>query len=164
VHRVGVPRALGTVRSLGALAGCLAGFLTGCGPGTVEVPPPAPDPATVRLCGVLQGRLPATLHGQSRRRTRPESGLTTAWGSPVIALRCGNPRPAAMRQTSELVTVNGISWFPQPPDRPVTFTALGRRAYVEVTVPATYAPQGDVLVELTPAIKAALPAKPAGEL
>ncbi|HZB33594.1 MAG TPA: DUF3515 domain-containing protein [Streptosporangiaceae bacterium] len=151
-----------------ALTGCLlaafAGCLTGCGPGAVEVPPPIPDPATVRLCGALNERLPATLRRQSRREIRPESRLTRAWGSPAIALRCGVPRPATMRQTSQLVTVNGISWFPRPPDRPVTFTAVGRRAYVEVTVPAVYAPQGDVLVELTPAIKAALPAKPGGEL
>jgi hypothetical protein len=138
--------------------------LTACGPGAVEVPPPAPGQAAAGLCDALRGRLPSTVHGRSRRTTRPKSGLTSAWGSPVIALRCGVPRPEAMRQTSQLVTVNGISWFPQPQDRPVTFTAVGRRAYVEVTVPASYAPQGDVLVELTPAIKAALPAKPAGEL
>ncbi|HEU5158298.1 MAG TPA: DUF3515 domain-containing protein [Streptosporangiaceae bacterium] len=147
-----------------ALACCLVGSLAGCGAGPVEVPPPSPDPASVRLCGALHDRLPDTLRGQSRRRTRPESELAVAWGSPVIALRCGVPRPATMRQTSELVTVNGIPWFPRPPDRPVTFTAVGRRAYVEVTVPAAYAPQGDVLVELTPAIKAAIPAKPGGEL
>lgn len=152
-----------------AFAGCFVsafagGCLTGCGPGAVEVPPPTPDPATVRLCDALHDRLPATLHHQSRRDTRPASGLIRVWGSPAIALRCGVPRPRAMRQTSELVTVNGISWFPQPADRPVTFTAVGRRAYVEVTVPAAYTPQGDVLLELTPAIKAALPAKPGGEL
>jgi hypothetical protein len=153
---------------LWALAGCFVGAfaacLTGCGSGAVEVPPPAPDAATVRLGAALHDRLPATLHRQSRRDTRPESGLTRAWGSPAIALRCGGPRPATMRQTSQLVTVNGISWFPRPPDRPVTFTAVGRLAYVEVTVPAVYAPQGDVLVELAPAIKVALPAKPGGEL
>ena len=152
--------------ALGALVVCslLAAGPTGCGPGAVEVPPPAPGPATVRLCGTLHDRLPAKVHDQSRRATRPESGLTMAWGSPAIALRCGVPRPAAMRQASELVTVNGISWFPQPQNRPVTFTAVGRLAYVEVTVPASYAPQGDVLVELTAAIKAALPPKPGGEL
>jgi hypothetical protein len=118
----------------------------------------------VRLCAGLHGRLPAKLHDQSRRRNQPRSELTMAWGSPAIALRCGVPRPPAMLQTSRLVTVNGISWFPQPPDRPVTFTAVGRQAYVEVTVPAAYAPPGDVLIELTPAIEAALRAKPGGEL
>lgn len=148
----------------GLAAPCLLAALAGCGAGAVEVPVTAPDPAAARLCEGLRDRLPDTLRGEERRETRPASATTAAWGSPAIALRCGVPRPPAMRQTSELVTVNGIAWFPQPPDRPVTFTALGRRAYVEVTVPATYAPPGDVLIELTGAIKAALPARPAGEL
>jgi predicted small lipoprotein YifL len=143
---------------------CALVTLAGCGTGAVEVPPPSPDASVTRLCDGLRGRLPDTLGGQSRRETRPESGLTAAWGTPAIALRCGVPRPPSMRQTSGLVTVNGISWFPLPPDRPVTFTALGRQAYVEMTVPAKYAPPGDVLVELTGAIKAALPAKTGGEL
>jgi hypothetical protein len=142
----------------------LLASLTGCGAGAVEVPVPTPESAAARLCDGLRDRLPGTLRGQERRDTRPGSARTAAWGSPAIALRCGVPRPPAMRQTSELVTVNGVAWFPQPPDRPVTFTALGRRAYVEVTVPAAYAPPGDVLIELTGAIKAALPAKPGGEL
>jgi hypothetical protein len=152
----------GARRGLVAVAACLAGFLTACG--QVELPPPAAGPDTVRLCAALHDRLPARLHGRSRRGTAPRSELTAAWGSPAIALRCGVPRPAAMRPTSELVTVNGIAWFPRPPDRPVTFTAVGRAAYVEVTVPAAYAPAGDVLIELTAAIRAALPAKPGGEL
>ncbi|HEX6471404.1 MAG TPA: DUF3515 domain-containing protein [Streptosporangiaceae bacterium] len=160
------PRAGGgdQAAALAALAACLAGCLTACGPGRVELPPPAPAPRAVRLCAALHDRLPATLHGRQRRSTRPRSELTAAWGSPAIALRCGVPRPAAMRPTSELVTVNGIAWFPRPPDRPVTFTAVGRAAYVEVTVPAAYAPAGDVLIELTPAITAAIPPKPGGQL
>jgi uncharacterized protein DUF3515 len=163
--RLGGPR-LGGPRlgGLGALAACLAGCLTACGPGRLELPPPAAAPGAVRLCAALHDRLPAQVHGKSRRSTRPRSDLTAAWGSPAIALRCGVPRPPTMRPTSELVTVNDIAWFPRPPDRPVTFTAVGRAAYVEVTVPAVYAPAGDVLIELTAAIKAVLPAKPAGEL
>jgi hypothetical protein len=156
VRRIAI---LGASAALGMLAS-----LTGCGAGAVEVPVTTPDPATARLCDRLHDALPGTLHGETGRETRPASAHTAAWGSPAIALRCGVPRPQAMRPTSELVTVNGIAWFPQPPDRPVTFTALGRGAYVEVTVPATYAPPGDVLIELTGAIKAALPAKPAGAL
>jgi hypothetical protein len=138
--------------------------VTGCGAGAVEVPVPRPDAATTRHCAALRNLLPDRLHDRSSRTTRPASGLTTAWGAPAIALRCGVPRPPSMRPTAELVTINGISWFPQPPDRPVTFTALGRRAYVEVTIPVAYAPAGDVLVELTDAIKTALPARPDGEL
>ncbi|HEY7483783.1 MAG TPA: DUF3515 domain-containing protein [Streptosporangiaceae bacterium] len=143
---------------------CGLGTLAGCATGAVEVPVPSPGPDVARLCQALHDRLPGKVHGLSRRETRPTSELTAAWGTPAIALRCGVPRPPAMLKTSELVTISGIDWFPQPPNRPVTFTELGRQAYVEVTVPAKYAPQGDVLLELTDEIKAAIPAKPAGEL
>jgi Protein of unknown function (DUF3515) len=136
-----------------------------CAAGSVQVPLPNPDQATSRLCAAL--RLPRKAHGQSRRATDPASPLVTAWGSPAIALRCGVARPAAMRPTSQLVTVSGISWFAEPADRPVTFTAVGRQAYVEVTIPPKYTernPPGDILLELTDAIKAAIPEKPDGQL
>jgi Protein of unknown function (DUF3515) len=128
----------------------------------VQVPVPDADAASQRLCAGL--RLPEKVHGQSRRDTDPKSPLTAAWGDPAIALRCGVPRPAAMKPTSELVTINGVDWFPQPANRPVTFTAVGRQAYVEVTVPPKYNPAGDVLIELGDAITSTLPKKPEGQL
>lgn len=131
-----------------------------CGTGAVEVPVPSPPPAVAQLCRALHDRLPPRLHGLKRRATSPRSYLVTAWGSPAIALRCGVPRPAWLRPTSQLVDVNGVSWLPQPPDRPVTFTAVGRRAYVEVTVPPKYSPAGDVLFELAGPIKSTIPANP----
>jgi hypothetical protein len=133
-----------------------------CGDGAVQVPAPSPDAATSRLCAGL--RLPEKVHGEKRRDTSPSSPLTAAWGSPAIALRCGVPRPATLRPASELVTINGIDWFGTPADRPVTFTAVGRQAYVEVTVPPKYNPAGDVLIELGPAIKSTIPAKPEGQI
>ncbi|GAA0576575.1 DUF3515 domain-containing protein [Actinomadura livida] len=144
------------------LVAALALVAAACGGGAVQVPVPQPDAATQRLCEGL--RLPANVHGQERRDTSPESPLTAAWGSPAIALRCGVPRPASLRPTSELVTINGIDWFGYPADRPVTFTAVARQAYVEVTVPPKYNPAGDVLIELGPAIKATIPAKPEGQI
>ena len=137
-------------------------LLAACGDTAVEVPPPKPDAATARLCQGL--RLPEKVHGQSGRTTSPSSPLTAAWGSPAIALRCGVPRPAALRPQSQLVTINGIDWFGQPTDRPVTFTAVARQAYVEVTVPAKYAPPGDVLIELGSAIASTIPQKPEGQI
>ncbi|GAA3951215.1 hypothetical protein GCM10023085_37320 [Actinomadura viridis] len=134
----------------------------GCGAGAVRVPVPAPDAAGARLCAGL--RLPEKVHGLERRDTDPESPLTAAWGSPAIALRCGVPRPAALVPTSQLVTVNGVDWFGQPADRPVTFTAVARQVYVEVTVPPKYSPPGDVLVELGAAISATIPKKPEGQI
>ncbi|RAY12551.1 DUF3515 domain-containing protein [Actinomadura craniellae] len=140
----------------------LAGLPAGCGAGAVQVPDTSPDPAAARLCAGL--RLPARVHGQERRDVEPESPRTAAWGTPAIALRCGVPRPPLLRPTSQLVTVNGVNWFPQPPGRPVTFTAVGRQAYVEVTVPPRYHPAGDVLVELGDAIKTTVPELPEGRI
>ncbi|MCW2947838.1 MAG: hypothetical protein JWR24_4555 [Actinoallomurus sp.] len=152
-----------TMRRILAAGGLLA-LLTACGTGAVEAPVPHPDPTAAGLCRTLHDRLPQKLHGLSRRATTPKSYLVTAWGSPAIVLRCGVPRPAALYPTSELAVIDGISWLPVPPDRPVTFTAVGRRAYVEVTVPPKYTPAGDVLIELTGPIKATIPANPDGSL
>lgn len=145
-----------------ALVAGAALMAAACGDGAVQVPVPQPDAATQRLCEGL--RLPEKVHGQPRRDTSPKSPLTAAWGSPSIALRCGVPRPAALRPTSALVTINGIDWFGYPVDRPVTFTAVARQAYVEVTVPPKYNPAGDVLIELGPSIKATIPKKPEGQI
>ncbi|QFG25375.1 DUF3515 domain-containing protein [Actinomadura sp. WMMB 499] len=153
------------VRRRGALAMALAMvavLAAACGDGAVQVRPPEPDAATQRLCEGL--RLPEKLHGRDRRDTSPESALTAAWGSPAIGLRCGVPRPAALRPESQLVTINGLDWFPAPGEPPVTFTAVARQAYVEVTVPPEYHPAGDVLIELAPAIQATIPAKPEGQI
>ncbi len=144
------------------MLGGLALVASACGDGAVQVPVPSPDAVTQRLCQGL--RLPEKVHGLKRRDASPDSPLTAAWGSPAIALRCGVPRPATLRPASELVTINGIDWFGQPADRPVTFTAVARQAYVEVTVPPKYNPAGDVLIELGPAIEATIPAKPEGQI
>lgn len=147
-----------------ALAGLVpvALLAAGCGDGAVEIQPPRPDAATTRLCEGL--RLPEKVHGRSRRDASPGSPLTAAWGSPAIALRCGVPRPPGLRPDTRLSTVNGVDWFGQPSDRPVTWTAVARQAYVEVTVPAKYSPPGDVLIELGDAIKTTIPAKPEGQI
>ncbi len=128
----------------------------------MRVAAPTPDAATARLCRGL--RLPATVHGQHARDVSPDSPLTAAWGSPAIALRCGVPLPAGLRPTSQLQTVNGVDWFGVPEDRPVTWTAVGRQAYVEVTIPPKYAPPGDVLIELGDEITKTIPAKPEGQI
>jgi hypothetical protein len=147
--------ALPPVRALRAAvaAGGALVLLAGCGTGSVEVPVPRPPTWIAQVCQGFRGRLPQKLHGRSRRTTTPTSPLVTAWGSPAIVVRCGVPRPTALHPTSDLVVINGVNWLPVPPDRPVTFTAVGRQVYVEVTVPAAYQPPGDVLIELGDAVK-----------
>ncbi|MFG1999323.1 DUF3515 domain-containing protein [Spirillospora sp. NPDC048911] len=145
-----------------ALLGVTLVAVAGCSDGAVQVPAPSPDAVTARLCEGL--RLPAKVNGLSRRDTEPSSPLTAAWGSPAIALRCGVPRPPALTPAAQLQTINGVDWFGQPADRPITWTAVARQAYVEVTVPAKYAPPGDVLIEFGEAITATIPKKPEGQI
>jgi hypothetical protein len=116
--------------------------LSGCGSGAVEAPVPRPPAEVAARCRALHDRLPQKVHGFARRATTPKSPLVTAWGSPAIVIRCGMPRPAALKPTSELVVVNGVSWLGVPADQP----------------------PGDVLIELAGPIKAAIPASPDGSL
>lgn len=146
-----------------ALLPLLAVLVSGCGSGAVQVPVPAADSATTALCARL--KLPTSVHGLKRRDTSPKSPLVAAWGDPAIALRCGVPRPSAdlAQLRTRLVHLDDTDWLPTSDTRPITFIAVGRQVYVEVTVPAEYQqnnPAGDVLLDLIPAIKAAIPAQP----
>lgn len=137
-------------------AGLLAS-VAGCGSGPVEAPVPRPAASAAALCRTLHDRLPHKVYRLGPRKTSPTSPLVTAWGSPAVVLRCGVPRPAQLQPTSQLAVIDTVAWLPVPPTRPVTFTAVGRAVYVEVTVPADYSPPGNVLVELSGPIKATIP-------
>jgi hypothetical protein len=154
-----MPRGKALVVASAALA-----VATACAADTVQVEPPHADTAATALCRKLYDALPAKLHGDDRRTTTPESRLTAVWGDPAIALRCGVPRPAALRPTSNLAEIDGLSWLPQPEGVPTQFTLLGRGAYVEMIVPRTVKLPGEVLSELAPRLKAALPARKDGTL
>ncbi|GAA0361837.1 hypothetical protein GCM10010151_59800 [Actinoallomurus spadix] len=156
--RGGAPGRLRRAAPVVAVVAVLSVIAAGCGASDVEVPVPRPPASAVSLCRAFHDRLPQRLHGLKRRSTSPRSALVTAWGSPAVVVRCGVVRPAGLHPTSELAVINGINWLAVPPDHPVTFTAVGRHAYVEVTVPPKYTPPGDVLNELTAAIKSTIPA------
>ena len=150
------------------LAGCGHGSAGGgaAGSGAVRLAPPPPAPPAGARGAALARRLPPRLGGQPRRTVRPDSPLTAAWGNPPITLRCGVPLPAALTPTSELVVVNNVSWFAEPAGSatPSRFTAVRREAYVEVGVPARYAPAGPILVAVSNAIGPAVPAKAGGRI
>jgi Protein of unknown function (DUF3515) len=126
--------------------------------GPVEVALPQPAAAQAAACGDLSGRLPARLDGRGERPTRPSSPLVHAWGDPAIVLFCGVDRPAELTATSELTTVNGLSWLPVEEDRSWRLTAIGRSAYVEVVVPKSVGAPTDPLIDLAGPILAAIPA------
>jgi hypothetical protein len=142
--------------------------LTGCSSNAVGVAVPAANRTVRGWCANL--RLPATVQGLKKRSTNPESPQVAAWGSPAVALRCGVPRPSAalVSNQAQAVTLDGsLTWLPLESSKPVDFVAVGRQAYVEVTIPLQYTadhPAGDILLDLQPAIVRAIPARTDGLL
>jgi hypothetical protein len=126
-------------------------------PPAVHLVAPTPTGAAARACADLHTRLPSDVAGGHRRAVTPDSVDTAAWGSTPIVLRCGVDRPAALQPTSELTVEDGVAWFPEPLSHGTRFTTVGRTAFVELDVPDTYRPASDALVDLAPAVSAAVP-------
>ncbi|MBG0815402.1 DUF3515 family protein [Planomonospora sp. ID82291] len=148
----GTGRSSRFARRAGGVCALLA--LAGCG-GAVRVDPPSPEPSAAAACRALAGRLPQVLDGAERTESDPPSPYVAVWGAGEIGLRCGVPRPANMAATDQVPVVDDVAWFADPA-RPALFTAIGRAAYVEVTISRAHAPES-VLVELAVPVKAALP-------
>lgn len=145
-------------------------LLAGCGT-TVDVDSPHPTGAAVAQCRDLLDVLPDDLDGDDRADVRPSGATAAAWGDPAVVLRCGVPRPASLQPASHCFMVSGIGWYAEmggrpydgmsPPSDPVTFTAINRSTYVEVTVPPDRQPAGSVLADLAePMTRATRPGRP----
>jgi Protein of unknown function (DUF3515) len=125
------------------------------GPVTVAAPPPSPTAA--RDCPAVISHLPATLAGRPARQATSTSPYVASWGDPPLILRCGVPRPPGFTGGSELSQVDGVQWFPTKHGTDMTWTAVDRGAYVELTVPGGLT--GTAIVELSDALSQALPAR-----
>jgi hypothetical protein len=101
--------------------------------------------------------LPTSLEHHRIRITSPKSPRVAAWGDPPIVLRCGVARPAGYDPNGSVTVVNGVDWWQQIGKQAVVWTVVGRAAYVEVTVPKSYAEQGVFLVDLAGPITSSLP-------
>ncbi len=123
----------------------------------VAVDPPAPAGAAAAACAALARELPASVAGQDRRDVAPASMFTAAWGRTPVVLRCGVGRPSALGPTSGLTVVDAVAWLPERLEHGYRYTATGRVAYVEVTVPDAYHPEGTALVDLAAAVGATVP-------
>jgi hypothetical protein len=81
--------------------------------------------------------------------------LTAAWGDPAVVLQCGVPKPPGLRPTSELVEVDGVSWFLDESRRGYVFTTVDWLVHVSVSVPKSV-PRAEVtgvLVDLAGPVK-----------
>lgn len=131
----------------------------------MEVGDVSPAGPLAQQCSQVLDALPTTVVGEDRRDTVPADAPAAAWGDPPIVLRCVVERPDALQPTSFCLRVNSLGWLATQDGREVdmvapvegttTFTTIGRSVYVEVAVPATYAPQADVLIDVAKAIRSA---------
>ena len=105
----------------------------------------------MQVCTALLGDLPTTVLDNERRDVVP-GRFSAAWGDPPISLRCGVQKPPMLTATSECFEVNGVGWFAEQASSGYLFTTIGRTTYVEVGVPADYAPEANALVDLAAAV------------
>jgi Protein of unknown function (DUF3515) len=143
-----------------AVLGLVAVLLTGCGKEPVSIPTLRLTAADQARCQRLTDALPDTVAGQDRRKTQPAAALGGAWGDPAIIAQCGVGVPGGLNRTSGCTEADGVGWFvpnSQIDDESadVVMSTAGYRPVLQVTVPATYRPNGlaAAMVELAPMVK-----------
>ncbi len=136
------------------------GSPTSAVPPPVTVSAPPAQAATLKPCTAVLQVLPERLAGLAPRvvHSTPSSSFVVAWGDPAVVLRCGVARPASLKpgDSEQLFQVNGVAFAQQASGDATVYTAVDRAAYVEVSVPSTFA--GGPLAPLAAAIGKALPA------
>lgn len=140
------------------VAGSLV-LVSGCAR-PVEVAPPAPTGSAAAACERFTEALPDILSTVgARREVTPATPWTAAYGDPPVSVRCGVPTPETLSATSQLVVVDGVDWFPEQLTGGWMMTSTGLVANVEITVPTEAGPAPSVAADLSPTIKATLPAQ-----
>ncbi|WP_427891129.1 DUF3515 domain-containing protein [Kribbella sp. GL6] len=147
-----MPKVLSRVaRSAGAALAVL--LIAACSPGAAPVPVPSPAPEVAAACTNLVKALPDKVLDAKRRKTTPESPLTTAYGDTPIEVTCGVAAPAGMAEAqSQCFEVNGVGWFAKQVQNGYIFTTIGRTIYFEVAVPDKYAPEANALTDVADAV------------
>ena len=97
--------------------------------------------------------LPGKVLDAERRKTEPESPLTAAYGDPPIEVTCGVAPPAGMAEAqSQCFEVNGVGWFAKEVDQRCHLHHHRPQLYLEVAVPAKYAPEANALTDVSDAV------------
>ena len=135
--------------------------------GAVSVAAPPANPAADAPCREVIGQLPLTLQGMSARPARSTWPYVVAWGDPAVELVCGVPRPAALTpgSSAQTIGVDGVFWLPVQQKNLTVWTTIDRAAYVQVSVPRSYAqpplaPIADAIAKALPAVCVVDPNEP----
>ena len=90
------------------------------------------------------------LAGQAARRVADPSAA--AWGAPALTLRCGVPAGSTL---DEPLVLDGVRWVVHDDGAVNRWTTYGRRVEVRLLVPDAYQAQGELVIGLSPALRAA---------
>ncbi|MFF4158126.1 DUF3515 domain-containing protein [Streptomyces sp. NPDC001678] len=161
--RRGLLTALPAVAAILASVGCSADDEA-----TNSLPAPTPSGRQSERCHALRRELPGSLDDRKRTSDPKGSDFMAAWGKPAIVLRCGVQRPLVLtpgykryNPYAPTVEINGVEWMPEEqPDGSVRCTTSKREAWVEVTLPKSYAENGGqfgVLADLSGAVAKSIP-------
>lgn len=156
-------------------AALLAALVLGLGAcsGDLELGSPALPASERQACEALLAAVAGGL-ADLPPRTDVGAGLGAAYGDPALVLRCGVALPegfdprrvAGPNDPSPCAIVNGVGWYvPAEQARggvTATFTAIGYRPRISVTVPPEAQPEGGAaaLAQLAPVVKATLQRRP----
>jgi hypothetical protein len=142
---------------------CLLGagvLLVACGKDPVSIPTLRLSAEDQAACQRLVNALPDSVADQDRRKTQPAAALGGAWGDPAIIAQCGVGVPDDFSRTAACTVANGVGWFvpdSQADDQSadVVMSTAGYRPVLQVTVPASYRPDGlaAAMVQLAPVVK-----------
>jgi Protein of unknown function (DUF3515) len=134
--------------------------LAGCGKEPVSIPTLRLNPADQARCQRLTDALPDSVADQGKRMTQPAEALGGAWGDPPIIAQCGVGVPAGFSRSAGCQEADGVGWFvpnSQIDDQSadVVMSTAGYRPVLQVTVPASYRPNGlaAAMVQLAPMVK-----------
>jgi hypothetical protein len=148
----------GARASAGALL--LALVVAACGKEPVSIPTLRLSAADQAVCQRVAHALPDQVADQSRRKTQPAEALGGAWGDPAIVVQCGVSVPDSFSRTSGCTTADGVGWYvPESQfaddSSDLVISTVGYRPIVQVSLPATYRPEGlaAAMVELAPMVK-----------
>ncbi len=155
-------RILAPTRGARACAALLGlGLVTvACGKEPVSIPTLRLSAGDQAVCQRVVNAFPSEVYGQSRRKTQPAEALGGAWGDPAIVAQCGVPVPPGFTRASGCQTADGVGWY-VPDDQfrdessDIVISTAGYRPIVQVSVPATYRPEGmaAAMVQLAPMVK-----------
>jgi hypothetical protein len=125
------------------------------GPVTMDAPKLSSRQAVV--CRALLSQLPDHIGDLAERAVTAGSEQNAAYGNPAITLSCGGAIPS-YAPTDTVYPLNGACWLAVQQPGGTAWTTLDREVPVTVTVPSSYDPPGQRVIDFSGPVVSAVPA------